>query len=1007
MMNADFPVPNPLLGGVQGWVEFSVAFGLAGAYLPLEAAFLPLAFGNRSEKRLFCILHSAFIAGLLMASGSSYPAAASDGFLAFNRQWAVLIGVGEYPSDSGIGRLDSPRADVEKMSNILVQYGGFASDDITVLLDDKATYQNVNETFRKLRNQVQSDDFFVLYFSGRGSRVFNDVFPDNEPDTFDECFLLFDSVLENGDPIYKHLRDDEIGKHLSQLRAKRHLVIIDACYQGDNKEQKGLSVRLKRPDSLSVYDGVMPEDFLPSNAVVLEACGPEETTLDGSFTALIEQRVRSGDSDGIITMEDVREYARQKGYTPRFSFSESSVAQTSLAHPLLRVDSQPFGAGIYINGERYGTTPRRFILPIGSHKLEARKRGYRIWDNEESLIHVQKPGIQPIRISLTPVEITGKVKFRASNRPVEGATVTIVEAKNIAPTVTGPDGSFVFRDWSKDDLSTYDPYEVRIADAQRRIQTESVILKKPVDFHDDVSLGEIAVNRLISVIVTVREATQRRPMPKAVVELDHQQILDNDDDGVFSATNIKNPPDVINLEVSQDGYESHTQAIDISLLRHEYNVDVLLTPALNIYTLEASDQFKSPVGGVRVALNGEAAQGETDASGVVEIQRRLAPDQPISVSLYKDSVEVFNRPVEPKRIAFRQYSLPVSLDVTPVSLIAVDTSDAPVKGVRISIGDREKIVPVGQQSGGRISDGNPPPAPLSLLYATTDEAGKATIAFYRMPGAEINLRIAYRSQVYEETILQTLAHGRFSVQRAGIATAIDEAALKARLPIPPEINLSLTVQDNNNRLLPAMAVLVNGQAYGETDSMGKREISERMFFDENAPPRLEFQKNGETYRPEETPQFARTGTHQYAGFITLRIPYGYIEIAAQTEILVPSNAGGEGQAIPLNVNAEILLNDKLEIRRLPTTIRVFPGVHQLRILIGDAPQYSGQIKVYPSETVSKLLNLSVQEAWRVCMLALNEPPSDARLLESAEKIARALGRDDLVQIFSQRKERLR
>lgn len=244
--------------------------------------------------------------------------------------------------------------------------------------------------------------------------------------------------------------------------------------------------------------------------------------------------------------------------------------------------------------------------------------------------------------------------------------------------------------------------------------------------------------------------------------------------------------------------------------------------------------------------------------------------------------------------------------------------------------------------------------------------------------------------------MQALRGGRFKILEPGFAEAVG-ATMKIRLPLPTEVVLSMTVQGQDKNPLPGMTVKVNDKAYGETLPTGKIEIRARIPIADSTPPKLEFAKYSETYEPEKT-EFAGIGTNAYTALVTLQIPYGKIEIAAETEVA--------GQKISLYVNSEVSLDEETQTHRLPANIQVFPGTHQMRILIGGIPLYSEQLKIGKNETIPIPLTLSLSDAWRACLLMLREAPGDAQVLQSAEKIAKALGREDLAQTFRQRRERL-
>ncbi len=189
-----------------------------------------------------------------------------------------------------------------------------------------------------------------------------------------------------------------------------------------------------------------------------------------------------------------------------------------------------------------------------------------------------------------------------------------------------------------------------------------------------------------------------------------------------------------------------------------------------------------------------------------------------------------------------------------------------------------------------------------------------------------------------------------------------------------------------------MTVLVDGKAYSKTESTGKTEISARIAIVDNTPPEFEFEKYGETYKPQKT-GFASTGTNTYTALVTLQISYGKIEIVAEVE----------EQKISLPVNAEVSLDGgETQTRRLP--MQVFPGTHKLSVLIGGISLYNELPKIAKNGTITIPLTLS--NAWRACLLTLQKAPNDAQVLKSAQEIAKALGREDLAQTFRQRRERL-
>ena len=60
-------------------------------------------------------------------------------------------------------------------------------------------------------------------------------------------------------------------------------------------------------------------------------------------------------------------------------------AELNLIHSIraiLRIDSNPYGAEILVDGELRGRTPRTLTLNTGLHTIRLRKRGYRYWEEQ-------------------------------------------------------------------------------------------------------------------------------------------------------------------------------------------------------------------------------------------------------------------------------------------------------------------------------------------------------------------------------------------------------------------------------------------------------------------------------------------------------------------------------------------------------------------------------------------------------------------------------------------------
>jgi hypothetical protein len=150
---------------------------------------------------------------------------------------ALLIGINKYriPGADLRGCVN----DVKNLQSVLTRYYGFASRDITVLTDFKATRKAMQSAIHKLIAGARSGDLLLLHYSGHGANV-----PDkngDEADRRDE--ILCPTDLDWKDP----LLDDWLRTEFNALKAGVNLtVIMDCCHSGTNTRA------LRSPDAPSI-----------------------------------------------------------------------------------------------------------------------------------------------------------------------------------------------------------------------------------------------------------------------------------------------------------------------------------------------------------------------------------------------------------------------------------------------------------------------------------------------------------------------------------------------------------------------------------------------------------------------------------------------------------------------------------------------------------------------------------------------------------------------------------
>jgi len=154
-------------------------------------------------------------------------------------RYALLIGVGQYPSRSGLEPLNA-RNDLRLMAQTL-RSQGFSADHIITLADAQATRQGITQTLDSLTRALPSGSCLIVYFSGHSMQLTDDN--GDEPDRLDEAIIPYDGLPKR---VVTLIRDDELGRHLARLRqrigpAGQLLFLFDSCHSGSmlRQEQRG------------------------------------------------------------------------------------------------------------------------------------------------------------------------------------------------------------------------------------------------------------------------------------------------------------------------------------------------------------------------------------------------------------------------------------------------------------------------------------------------------------------------------------------------------------------------------------------------------------------------------------------------------------------------------------------------------------------------------------------------------------------------------------------------
>ena len=242
---------------------------------------------------------------------------------AAQNRYALLIGIGDYPHDSGWNKIHGDN-DVSIIKTLLLEQG-FVEDNIMILKNAEATKAGILSAMDQLRGKAQTGDVVYIQFSGHGQQV-TDLNGDEE-DHFDEAWIPYDAKKKYVVGEYEgqnHILDDELNKYLNGLRSKvgirgKIVLVADACHSGSGSRGLGddEEVYVRGTDEKFIIPGgganiVRKEE--PVYWLYVGACKPYQTnyeykTADGVFYGSLSYVIANGNSN--LVTSDYRDVINQ------------------------------------------------------------------------------------------------------------------------------------------------------------------------------------------------------------------------------------------------------------------------------------------------------------------------------------------------------------------------------------------------------------------------------------------------------------------------------------------------------------------------------------------------------------------------------------------------------------------------------------------------------------------------------------------------------------------------
>lgn len=212
--------------------------------------------------------------------------------------WAIVVGISKYQNYRSLRYTDD---DAYIMYSFLKspEGGALPEDQITLLIDDQATKANIESSLSKILAQADTNDTFLMYYSGHGVRG---------------AFLPTDY---NGNPNSK-LSYQTFLNYVKQCQAKRKIIISDVCNAGSIQENL-IASKSEVNNLLEVYKNAMSD--AGSGTVLMLSSSADEQSIEnggvrqGVFSYYLIQGLNGAankNNDNIITIQEVFNYTNDK-----------------------------------------------------------------------------------------------------------------------------------------------------------------------------------------------------------------------------------------------------------------------------------------------------------------------------------------------------------------------------------------------------------------------------------------------------------------------------------------------------------------------------------------------------------------------------------------------------------------------------------------------------------------------------------------------------------------------
>ena len=222
----------------------------------------------------------------------------------YDNSWALIIGIDKYKS---VKKLNYAVKDAQTMQDILLNTFAFPSENITLLINEKANKQSILQSFSNITKNANENDRVVIFFAGHGETM---DLPEGG-----EMGYLMPVDGDRNDLYLSSIGMDELKKISLMSKAKHVLYLVDACYGGI----AAIGSRGLEPETTPNYIEKITKD---KSRQIITAGGRGEKVIEkpewghSAFTLNLNRGLKNGradyNADGYITANELGLFLKEK-----------------------------------------------------------------------------------------------------------------------------------------------------------------------------------------------------------------------------------------------------------------------------------------------------------------------------------------------------------------------------------------------------------------------------------------------------------------------------------------------------------------------------------------------------------------------------------------------------------------------------------------------------------------------------------------------------------------------